>query len=117
MTVTKLFAKYLRQTIKAGFDHQAINNLAGCTDRKVVLTMAEAEAGKLTYQYFMDNKLWNDPEWESAERGWLFGSPEKKWSAVTNSFVCQNIGLIPLKLSTKRLGLNRQNWDSYHQIY
>jgi hypothetical protein len=70
----------------------------------VVLTKAEAEAGKLTYARFMECKLWNDPE---IERGWLFGSPK------TNL----NIGLIPLKLSRARLGLNHQNWDSYIQIF
>jgi len=102
MTVEKLFQKNLRQAIKDGHDHEAINWLAGCTDRKVVLTRAEAEAGKQTYRQFMADKLWNQ-----FDGGWMFGSPA----------IMLNIGMIPSKLAHLRLGLNRHCWDSYSQVY
>lgn len=105
MTIDELFKQHLKQAIKDGYDHKIINRLAGCTNRKLVLTEAEGEAGKRTYQQFMAGKLWNDSEVDAAP-GWLFGSPE------TNL----NIGLVPSKLASQRLGLNRSNWHLYHQI-
>ena len=102
MTLEKLFRKYLNQT-KKQFDYEKVNVLCGCTDKKVVLTMAEAEAGQLTYDDFMAHHRWNDLEFG---QGWLFGSPK------TNT----NIGLIPLKLSLERLGLNQQNWAAYKEF-
>ena len=105
MTIDKLFQKHLKQVVKEGFDHKAINCLAGCTDRKLTLTEAEGEAGKRTFQQFMAEKLWNDPEIDTAP-GWLFGSPK------TNL----NIGLVPGKLAYQRKGLNRSNWHLYQQI-
>ncbi len=104
MTVTKLFNKHLKQAIKDGKNHTRINCLAG-KHRMIVLTQAEAEAGKLTYRKFMAEKLWNDPEFDS-NPSWLFGSTQ---SDIT-------IGLVPLKLAKQRLGLNQHCWDSYIKI-
>ena len=103
MKIEKLFLKNLKQTIRDGHNHESINCLCGCTNRKVVLTKAEAEAGKQTYEQFMAQKLWN----ECDDRSWLFGSPK----------TMLNIGLIPLKLAQNRLGLNSHCWQSYNQIY
>ena len=105
MTLDKLFKKHLKQAIKEGYDHKAINWLAGCTERKLTLTEAEGEAGKRAYQQFMSEELWNDTEMD-ADPGWFFGSPAR----------VNNIGLVPSQLATHRLGLNRSNWHLYHQI-
>jgi hypothetical protein len=106
MKLTALFNKYLKLAQDSGIDYEKVNNLAGCTERKIVLSLAEVYAGKLCYDQMMSEKLWNDPEF-NAERGWLFGSPKTEI----------NIGLVPLKLAEKRLGLNRHLWDKYNQIY
>ncbi|KKN73854.1 hypothetical protein LCGC14_0396560 [marine sediment metagenome] len=105
MTITKLFKKHLKQAIRDGYDHTKINCIAGCTERKLTLSEAEGEAGKRTYSMFMQEKLWNDTEMD-ARPGWLFGSPK----------TMLNIGLVPIELRDKRLGLNQHNWDSYKQI-
>ena len=102
MLISKLFKEHLKQAIEEGYDHNYINRLAGCTDRKLVLSEAEGEAGKRTWNTFMADKLWNDDN----DRSWMFGSP------VTQL----NIGLVPYKLAQDRLGLNRHCWDAYRQI-
>jgi len=104
MKVATLFRKELRQAIKDGKDHSSINWLAGCTERKIVLSEAEVEAGKKVYAKFMSEKLWHDDEFGES---WMFGSPE----------TMLNIGMVPLKLAKDRRGLNRQNWDKYNQVY
>lgn len=104
MTLVKLYKAQLKKAIKQGFDHSVINKLCGCTDRKIVLTQAEAEAGKKTYEIFMADKLWNDDEFG---QGWLFGSPK----------TMLNIGLVPSKLAQDRLRLNSHLWADYPQIY
>src|SRR4030042_5024312 len=101
MTVAGLFKKHLKMAIANGYKHEACEYLAGI-HHKVVLTQAEAEAGKMTFTKTLADKLWNDPHFEG---GWLFGSP------ITNL----SIGLIPTKLSQKRLGINMADWDSYIQ--
>ena len=103
MKVTTLFKKELRQAIKDGKDHSSINWLAGCTERKIVLSEAEVEAGRKVYAKFMSEKLWHDDEFG---KSWMFGSPE----------TMLNIGMVPLKLANQRRGLNRQNWDKYNQV-
>lgn len=103
MTLQSLFDKKLKVVQKQGKDHNAINRLCGCTERKIVLTEAEAEAGKLTFREFMSKKLWNVFDAD----GWLFASPETQ----------TNIGLVPYALARIRLGLNRHCWDNYIQVY
>lgn len=93
MTTTQLFKKYLKQTKQEGKDDTYCDHLAGCI-RKIVLSEAEAEAGKRAFKHMMERKLWNDPEFDT-ERGWLFGSPE------TNL----NIGLVPSRLAAQRMAL------------
>ncbi len=105
MTLEKIFAKNLKKATKEGFDNIKINRLAGCSERKLLLTEAEGEAAKRTYQQFMSGKLWNDPEID-AEPGWLFGS----------SLISLNIGLAPSKLAKQRLGLNSNNRHLYLPI-
>lgn len=100
MKLETLFKKELKTAIKQGIDHTRINEVAGCTERKIVLTAAEAIAGKNVYEKFMTGHLWNDDEFGL---GWLFGSP--------NTML--NIGLVPSKLARERLGLNRHNWHLY----
>lgn len=100
-TIDQLFKRNLKQAIKQGLDYQKVNCLCGATERKIVLTQAEAEAGKQTWSQFMGDKMW-----DLAGDSWMFGSPE------TNL----NIGLVPIKLAQQRLGLNRHCWDSYLQI-
>jgi len=102
MKIIKLFNRHLKQTIKEGYDHNNINCLAGCTERKLVLTEAEAEAGKRTWNEFMASKLWNEDDSQT----WMFGSPA----------TYLNIGLVPFKLAQQRLGLNRHCWATYRQI-
>ena len=103
MTLEKLFKKELKAAIKQGVDHTRIDELAGCTTRKIVLTAAEAIAGKNVYTKFMTEQLWQDDEFG---QGWLFGSPK------TNL----NIGLVPSSLASQRLGLNRHCWHLYGQV-
>lgn len=104
MTIEKLFKKNLKNMQKQGKDHNAINCICGCTERKIVLTEAESEAGKITWSMMMSNKLWHDPEFVG---GWTFGSPK----------TMLGIGIVPSKLATQRLGLNRHCWDNYIQVY
>jgi hypothetical protein len=104
MTIEKLFKLNLKQAIRQGFDNSAINKLCGCTERKIVLTQAEAEAGKQVYETFMRDKLWNDDEFG---QGWLFGSPK----------TMLNIGLVPSKLAQNRLRLNAHCWADYPQVF
>ena len=105
MKVTALFKKELRQAVKDGKDHSSINWLAGCTERKIVLSEAEVEAGKKVYAKFMSEKLWHDDEFGES---WMFGSPK----------TMLNIGMVPLKLANQRRGLNRGDWENYdyHQV-
>lgn len=103
MKLDMLFKKELKSAIKQGIDHTRIDEVAGCTERKIVLTAAEAIAGKKVFEKFMADKLWNDTEWEEGDRGWLFGSPD----------TMLNIGLVPAKLANNRLGLNRHCWHLY----
>ncbi len=103
MTLQQLFNKNLKEVQRQGKDHTAINTLCGCTERKIVLTEAEAEAGRITFNTMMVEKLWNDLQFEG---GWLFGSPKTQL----------NIGLVPSNLAKLRLGLNRHCWDSYIQV-
>ena len=98
-----MFRKELKQAIKEGKDHSSINWLAGCTERKIVLSEAEVEAGRKVYAKFMSEKLWHDDEFG---KSWMFGSPE----------TMLNIGMVPLKLANQRRRLNRQNWDKYNQV-
>ncbi len=102
MTVERLFKKHLKVAIANGCDHRFCDHLAG-VNRKVVLTQAEVEAGKMTFDVMMADKLWNDQDFEG---GWLFGSPK------TN----QSIGLIPTKLSQRRLGINMADWGEYTRV-
>ena len=102
MKFNTLFKKELRQAVKQGIDNTRIDELAGCTERKIVLTAAEAAAGKKVWAKFMAEKLWNDAEFES-EPSWTFGSPNTRLA----------IGLVPLGLAQQRLGLNRQCWNTY----
>ncbi len=104
MTVERLFKTNLKLAIANGKEHKFCQYLCGCTQRKIALTEAEAEAGKITWDMMMEQKLWNDPQWNS---GWAFGSP--------NTML--NIGLVPSKLAKTRLGINRADWDSYIQVY
>jgi hypothetical protein len=102
--LTELFNKHLKTAAGEGYDNTGINQLGGCTNRKVVLTEAEGEAGKRLFKQVMDEKLWDLVD--SGGPGWLFGSPE----------TMKGIGLIPSKLARERLGLNRHNWHLYQQI-
>ncbi len=106
MTLDTLFKKELGAAVKQGIDHTRIDYVAGCTERKIVLTAAEAVAGKNVYIKFMFDKLWKDKEWETGDRGWLFGSPD----------TMLNIGLVPAKLAMTRLGLNRHCWHLYGMV-
>ena len=103
-TLEGFFRARLKSAIAEGYDHTKIDHLAGCTERKLVLTEAEGEAGKLTFKEFMAHQLGG--EWDS-KGGWMFGSPE----------TMRNIGLVPNELAEQRLGLNHPNWHLYHQIY
>ena len=105
MTLKRFYKKQLNQAIKEGFPHAFCDHLAGCTQRKVVLTEAEAEAGKRTFKLWMEGKLWN--QFGMDGEGWLFGSPQ----------TMLNIGLIPSTLAKHRLGINRAYWDEYTQVY
>ena len=100
MKLDILFKRELKSAINKGIDHTRICHVAGSTERKIVLTAAEAIAGKAVYDKFMNEQLWKDNEFEG---GWLFGSPE----------TMLNIGLIPSKLARQRLGLNRHYWHLY----
>ena len=100
MKLDTLFKRELKSAVKQGINHTRINYVAGCTERKIVLTAAEAVAGKNVFIKFMFDNLWKDNEFEG---GWLFGSPD----------TMLNIGLVPAKLAKQRLGLNRQSWHSY----
>jgi len=102
MTVEKLFTEELRRAKKMGLDHTKIVYLAGCTERKLVLTEAEIQAAKGSYQRMWSERLWQDVDFKG---GWLFGSPE----------TMLNIGLVPGGLARQRLGLNWHYWDIYHQ--
>ena len=104
MTTTKLFKKNLKRVIAEGKSHIVCDRLAG-VERRIVLTEAEAEAGKLTFQTMMKEKLWNDPEFDN-ERGWLFGSTK------TNL----NIGLVPANLARIRMGINMADWADYKVV-
>lgn len=103
MTLKYLFKRELKKAIKQGFDHTECNCLCGCTTRKVVLSRAEAEAGKQTWDIFMKDKLWNDDKFG---QGWMFGSPK----------TMLNFGLIPSDLARKRLNINRADWDNGEYI-
>jgi len=105
MTLKLFYKKQLDKAIKEGYSHQFCDRLCGCTARKVVLTEAEAQAGKQTFILWMKDKLWHDFGMDG--EGWLFGSPH----------TMQNIGLIPYSLAQHRLGINRANWDEYTQVY
>ena len=100
MDLKTLFRKELKLAIKNGIDHTRIELVAGCTERKIVLTAAEVVASKNVYDRFMAEQLWHDSEFEG---GWLFGSP--------NTML--NIGLIPADIAKQRLGLNRHCWHVY----
>ena len=103
MTVTRLFKKHLKQTIAEGKSHEFCDHLAGIYHR-IVLTEAEAEAGKRTFQDQMNLKLWHDPQWNSDnDKGWQFGTPKSQFA----------IGLVPSKLAKQRKGINMADWDSY----
>ena len=100
MKLETLFKKELKVAVKQGINHTRIDNVAGCIERKIVLTAAEAVAGKKVFDKFMAGKLWTDDEFGI---GWLFGSP--------NTML--NIGLIPSYLASQRRGLNRHCWHLY----
>lgn len=104
MTLQSLFSKNLQEAQRQGKDHNSINCLCGCTERKIVLTEAEVEAAKITWQQFMTQKLWN--VFEDDTDGWMFGSPKTQ----------TNIGIVPYTLARIRLGLNRSCWGSYIQV-
>ena len=72
MTLQSLFDKHLKEMQKQGKDHNAIDHLCGCTERKIVLTEAETEAAKLTWQQFMAQKFCHKFDCD----GWMFGSPK-----------------------------------------
>lgn len=99
--IESLFKKALKQAIKEGFDHHAINRLAGQSERKLILTEAEGEAGKQLYNLFIEKQLYG----EIQEQGWLFAC--KAYPTV---------GLVPEKLAKERLGLNRHCWHLYKAI-
>jgi hypothetical protein len=123
MTLKSLFKRELNKAIKQGLDHEVCNRLCGCTERKIVLTEAEAEAGKKTYEIYMTKEFLNEHllhgkpnptmqecrDFDRDWNGWLFGSPKTRL----------NIGLVPTDLSRQRLRLSDHLWDSgdYIQVF
>ena len=49
-TFEAFFKASLKRAIAEGYDHTKIDHLAGCTERKLVLTEAEGEAGNQDFE-------------------------------------------------------------------
>jgi hypothetical protein len=90
----KVYKKFLKNAIKAGFAHNAINRIVG-KERKAVLTEAEVEAG-LAFSKWVEDEI--------GKRYEVIGG--KTWVFTTS----RGRVLIPAKLADVRLGLNSHLW-------